>query len=78
MFARLVFSRCVGIQFLVKLSTDLGLPERDAYEAELQKVNRMKEIQVQVRRSLPCPRCLVEHLFRLTSSARQVQIRAAT
>jgi hypothetical protein len=33
---------------LVKISTDLGLPERVTYEAELKKVNKMKEIQDQV------------------------------
>jgi len=37
-----------GIEFLVKISTDLGLPEREIYEAELKKVNKMKEIQHQV------------------------------
>jgi hypothetical protein len=37
-----------GIQFLVKISTDLGLSEREMYEAELKKVNKMKEIQIQV------------------------------
>jgi hypothetical protein len=38
----------LGIEFLVKISTDLGLPEREIYEAELKKVNKMKEIQHQV------------------------------
>jgi hypothetical protein len=33
---------------LVKISTDLGLPEREIYEAELKKVNKMKDIQLQV------------------------------
>jgi hypothetical protein len=33
---------------LVKISTDLGLPEREIYEGELKKVNKMKEIQLQV------------------------------
>jgi hypothetical protein len=32
----------------VKIATDLGLPERELYENELKKVNKMKEIQVQV------------------------------
>lgn len=40
--------KILGIQFLVKISTDLGLPEREIYEAELKKVNKMKEIQLQV------------------------------
>lgn len=38
----------LGLQFLVKISTDLGLPEREVYESELKKVNKMKEIQQQV------------------------------
>jgi len=38
----------LGIQFLVKIATDLSLPEREMYEAELKKVNKMKEIQHQV------------------------------
>jgi hypothetical protein len=38
----------LGIQFLVKISTDLGLPDREMYEAELKKVNKLKEIQFQV------------------------------
>lgn len=33
---------------MVKIATDLGLPEREAYENELKKVNKMKEIQLQV------------------------------
>jgi hypothetical protein len=32
----------------VKISTDLGLPEREIYEGELKKVNKMKEVQHQV------------------------------
>jgi len=39
------------IQFLVKISTDLGLPEREMYEAELKKVNKMKEVQHQRKTS---------------------------
>lgn len=46
----LFFCLHLGIQFLVKLSTDLGLPEREHYENELKKVNKMKEIQRQVSR----------------------------
>jgi hypothetical protein len=42
----------LGIQFLVKISTDLGLPERETYEVELKKVNKMKEIQLQVKKFL--------------------------
>jgi len=38
----------LGLQFLVKITTDLGLPERETYENELKKVNKMKEIQLQV------------------------------
>lgn len=38
----------LGIQFLVKIANDLSLPERASYEAELKKVNKMKEIQLQV------------------------------
>lgn len=43
------FKSVLGIQFLVKIANDLGLPERNAYEAELRKVNKMKEIQLQVK-----------------------------
>ncbi|CAF3940589.1 unnamed protein product, partial [Adineta steineri] len=39
------------IQFLVKISTDLGLPERETYEAELKKANEMKKIQEQRKTS---------------------------
>ncbi|CAF0943555.1 unnamed protein product [Rotaria sordida] len=35
------------IQFLIKISIDLGLPEREMYENELKKVNKMKDIQLQ-------------------------------
>ena len=38
----------LGIQFLVKIATDLSLPEREMYEMELKKVNKMKEIREQV------------------------------
>lgn len=38
----------LGIQFLVKIATDLGLPERETYEADLKRVNKMKEVQRQV------------------------------
>ncbi len=33
---------------MVKLATDLSLPEREMYENELKKVNKLKEIQHQV------------------------------
>jgi hypothetical protein len=38
----------LGIQFLVKIATDLNLPEREMYESELKNVNKRKEIQHQV------------------------------
>ncbi len=41
----------LGIQFLVKIATDLHLPERETYEAELKKVNKLKEVEQQVWRT---------------------------
>jgi hypothetical protein len=32
----------------VKISTDLGLPEREIYEGELKKANKMNEVRHQV------------------------------
>ncbi|CAF1070793.1 unnamed protein product [Rotaria sordida] len=48
------------IQFLVKISTDLGLPEREMYENELKKVNKMKEIQLQRKTSADKSRNIVK------------------
>ncbi|CAF3713353.1 unnamed protein product, partial [Rotaria sordida] len=48
------------IQFLVKISTDLGLPEREIYENELKKVNKMKEIQLQRKTSADKSRNIVK------------------
>ncbi|CAF3860357.1 unnamed protein product [Rotaria sp. Silwood2] len=48
------------IQFLVKISTDLGLPEREVYENELKKVNKMKEIQLQRKTSADKSRSVVK------------------
>ncbi|CAF0743268.1 unnamed protein product [Didymodactylos carnosus] len=39
------------IQFLVKIATDLGLPEVEHYQNELKKVNKMKEVQMQRKTS---------------------------
>ena len=39
----------LGIQFLIKIATDLSLPDRELYETELKKVNKRKEIQQQVK-----------------------------
>ncbi|CAF1310006.1 unnamed protein product [Adineta steineri] len=39
------------IQFLIKISTDLGLHDREMYENELKKVNKLKEIQQQRKTS---------------------------
>ncbi|CAF3044332.1 unnamed protein product [Rotaria socialis] len=48
------------IQFLVKISTDLGLPERELYENELKKVNKMKEIQIQRKTSADKSRNIIK------------------
>ena len=39
----------LGLQFLVKIASDLHLPERETYEAELKQVNKRMEVERQVR-----------------------------
>ncbi|CAF5182551.1 unnamed protein product, partial [Rotaria sp. Silwood1] len=50
----------VGIQFLIKIAIDLGLPERGMYENELKKVNKMKEIQLQRKTSADKSRNIIK------------------
>lgn len=39
----------VGLRFLVRLCTDMGLKEVQEYATKLKKVEKMKEIREQVR-----------------------------
>ncbi|CAF3762100.1 unnamed protein product [Rotaria sp. Silwood1] len=48
------------IQFLIKIAIDLGLPEREMYENELKKVNKMKEIQLQRKTSADKSRNIIK------------------
>ncbi|UJR26463.1 hypothetical protein I4U23_007793 [Adineta vaga] len=48
------------IKFLVKISTDLGLPERETYENELKKANKMNEIKLQRQTSADKSRSIVQ------------------
>jgi len=61
---------------LIKIATDLGLPDRDMYENELKKVNKMKDIQLQVLFLMKKKERAIFYLsFLLFHSVKQVQIK---
>ncbi|UJR22611.1 hypothetical protein I4U23_025652 [Adineta vaga] len=61
------------IQFLIKIATDLNLPDRETYENELKKVNKRKEIQQQRKTSADKSRNIVQGR-KVTSTERDVSL----
>ncbi|CAF0836099.1 unnamed protein product [Adineta ricciae] len=63
------------IQFLIKIATDLSLPDRELYENELKKVNKRKDVQQQRKTSAEKSRNII-HGRKVTSTERDVSLNA--